>query len=154
MLGEFRRMSPELLGEVKAAPENAWDRVSVLDDMLDLDREWRRLADLMDRAGFSLNPITGGEPFPGERYQFGDHGLSLTAEQVKAAAEHLAVTPFGALEIHLRPLLAETSGPVVSEVDEERARAIRNRLQLAYFVLVGFYLTAAAEGQCTVFWAG
>ncbi|MFF5081586.1 DUF1877 family protein [Actinoplanes sp. NPDC000266] len=155
VLGEFRRMPPAHLEEIKAGPENAWDRVSVLSDMLDLDREWRRLAELMDRAGFPLNPVTGGAPFPDERCDF---GLSLTAEQVKAAAEHLAVTPFGALEVHLRPLLeAEAPGPalepVVSPVDEGRARAIRDRLALAYLLLVGFYRTAAAEGQCTVFWA-
>ncbi|MEU8816617.1 DUF1877 family protein [Actinoplanes sp. NPDC048796] len=149
VLGEFRRMSPALLEEIRADPANAWNRVGALDDMLDLDRAWERLADLMDRSGFPLNPITGGVPFPDERHDFGS---SLTAKQVKAAAEHLSVTPFGALEVHLRPLL-ETEEPHGGHVDERRARAIRDRLALAYFLLVGFYRTAAAEGQATVFWA-
>ncbi|GAA0466358.1 hypothetical protein Ade02nite_46750 [Paractinoplanes deccanensis] len=166
VLGEFRRVAPEELERIRAVPELARDRADRLPAWLDLDRAWERLAALMDRAGFPVNPISGGEPFPDERHAF---GRSLTPAQVATAATHLARTPFGELEPHLRPLLdgegwfqlpeqplLEPFVPTEADfhpVDDETARAIRDTLAEAYAELAQFFTAAARDGQCTVFWA-
>jgi hypothetical protein len=172
-LGEFRRVSAVLLEEIRATPEEAYDRVAILDDMLDLDRAWQRLAALMDRAEFPLNPITAGTPYPDERHAFGRDADSraLTTEQVAAAAEHLSLTAFAVLGAHLRPLLdaeawipiPDPNAPMLGvsppaevdtyQVSAETERAIRSTLAASYAEMVTFFAVAAEEGQCTVFWA-
>lgn len=165
-LGEFRRLSPEMLEELRPhSGLEAYDRVARLDDMLDLDRAWRWLAALADRAAFPVNPITAGVPFPDERRAWGNEVASrlLDPERVAAAAAHLANTPFEILETHLRPLLDfEAQAPVpgqppnadaeVVRVDEEREQAIRNTLARSYDEMVSFFESAAKAGQCTIFW--
>ena len=170
-LGEFRRLPVVLLEEIRAAPQEAYDRVAVLDDMLDLDRAWQRLAALMDRADFPLNPISAGALFPDERHAFGRDGDSraLTPEQVAMAAAHFSRTPFDVLAVHLRPLLDSEqwvpipdpllAPPAPAEVgtyrvDDETERAIRRTLAASYRELVAFFAAAAKHRQCTVFWAG
>ncbi|XVV15301.1 DUF1877 family protein [Actinoplanes sp. CA-131856] len=171
VLGEFRRVSPAVLEEIRADPERAWDQVDRLPDDLDLDRAWERLATLMDKAGFPLNPISGGTLFPDEAHAFGRDGDSraLTPAQVAEVAARLSRTPFTDLEPHLRPMLDaegwfQLPEPPLLEpftptevdfhpVDDETAQAIRNTLAEAYDELAEFFTAAAQNNQSTVFWA-
>lgn len=172
-LGEFRRLSPALFEDIRASPEDADHRIAAIDEVLDMDRAWQRLAKLMDMAEFPLNPITGGDPFPGEYHRFGRDADSraLHQEQVAAIAAQLTETPFSVLAAHLRPLLdsedwvrlADPMKPLLDvpapgdgepyRVDEEKERSIHHRLDKNYAELVGFFSEAAERGECTVFWA-
>ncbi|GAA2649547.1 DUF1877 family protein [Paractinoplanes durhamensis] len=165
-LGEFRRVPAARLEEIRARPADAYDRIVALAGMLDLDRAWQRLSALMDRAGFPVNPIAGGTPFPDASHAFGREGDSraLSADQVAAAAAHLARTPFDELAVHLRAQLeseewvaikelAWPPEPVAYQVDEEMERALLDTLAESYKELVAFFAEAAAEQECTVFWA-
>ncbi|MDI6103851.1 DUF1877 family protein [Actinoplanes sp. NEAU-A12] len=171
LLGEFRRLPADLLEEIRATPRDAYDRLADLDDMLDLDRSWERLAKLIDRTGFPLNPITAGTPFPDEHHAFGRAGGSraLTIEEVAAAAERLSQVPFDVLQANLRPLLeTEPISPQsfesqmlgwpfdprldVNRLKAEREQAVRITLAGSYSDLVRFFCVAAEKQDCTVFW--
>src|SRR5690349_1229645 len=105
--GEFRRMPASVLDDIRAHPGQAYQRVLGSGVRLDLGRSWERMAALLDRARFPINPITAGAVFPAEDHAFGREFDSrmLTADQVATVAAHLAGTPFEEVAAHLRPLL-------------------------------------------------
>lgn len=155
-------MSPETLEDIRSEPPRAHDRVHDLPDSLDVDRDWKRLAALLDLAGFPVNPMTGGEVFPDERYSWGGNGdaLALTTEQVTLVADRLAGTPFDQVAQHLPHLHAQGWQSVHPDghlhpitAEEDMAAAVRERLAEAYAQLTAFFAAAAANGQRTIFWA-
>jgi hypothetical protein len=162
-LGEFRRMSPETFEDIRSEPPAAYERVRDLEESLDVEGDWKRLAALMDLAGFPVNPMTGGEVFPDENWTWGGNGdaRTLTAEQVAAVAERLAATSFEQLEPHLAGIFEHgwTSPHPDGDVDplptddSGRPEAVRGRLAAAWAELTGYFTKAAAAGHRTVFWA-
>lgn len=177
VLGEFVRLDPELLEEIRAHPQAAYVRLSGWQEVarLDLGRAWKRLGALMDAAHFPINPINTGSFYPDERTSWGAQldSRSLTAEEVTRAAAHLSRTPFDVLKPHLRQVLEEEDGILVNldpaspryleplspeeaaqlRIPDERVRDIELNLAEGYEALVAFFDTAAKNGQCTVFWA-
>jgi hypothetical protein len=152
--GEFRRMPASVLDDIRARPEEAYHRVIRSGVRLELERSWERMAGLLDRARFPVNPVTAGEVFPDEDHAFGREFDSrmLTADQVAAVAEHLAATPFEAVAEHVRPLL-DTERWEHGSVDPETEQAIRDRLAGFYRQMTAFFGAAAEQRECTVFWA-
>ena len=112
VLGDFVRLSPALLEEIRAVPETAYLRMTGefgAPERLELDWEWRPYAGLFDAAGFPLNPVSSGSPYPDERSAFGAEGdaHSLSVLEVVQAADLLSRTPFEVLEVHLRAVLED-----------------------------------------------
>lgn len=177
VLGDFVRLDPQLLEQIRATPRDAYARLSDFDEAsrLDLDRAWRRLAALMAAARFPINPIAAGSAFPDERTSWGAEAdsRSLTVPEVAQAAAHLNQIPFDVLKPHLRSVLEAEDGVYVNldptspryleppppeeaariRVPDERLRDIEFLLAEHYQALVTFFDVAAKNGECTVFWA-
>ncbi|WP_308159750.1 DUF1877 family protein [Micromonospora sp. C81] len=179
MLGDLARLSIDELEEIRRLRvADAYDRLADFDPVrrLDLDRDWRRLAALMDAAGFPINPITGGSLFPDERRAWGDEIRSrhLNVDEVAQGAEHLNRVSFDLLAPHMRSVLEAEGGQHVdldpSSPDHLKAIALSEQGRIAipdevvhdatqvvgerYHRLVAFFDAAARHNQCTVFWAG
>jgi hypothetical protein len=162
-LGEFRQVSPETLEDVRSEPPAAYGRVHELEEGLDVEGDWKRLAALMDLAGFPVNPMTGGEVFPDERWTWGGNGdaRALTTEQVAAVAGRLAATPFESLGLYLSRIFEQgwTSPHPDGDVDPlpvddtERPEAIEKRLAAGWAELTAYFRQAASAGRQTIFWA-
>ena len=177
-LGDFVRLSPALLEEIRAVPQTSYFRLTEEfgpPERLELDWEWRPFAGLMDAAGFPINPVTSGSIFPDERMSFGaqSDSRSLSPAQVARAADLLERTPFDVLAVHLRAVLEDQATETVDydptsptyrqplppgrlvrpQLPEELVEDRRVQLAARYPDLVAFFRTAAANGECTVFWA-
>ncbi|WP_431896774.1 DUF1877 family protein [Micromonospora haikouensis] len=177
VLGEFVRLDPELLGQVRSTPTQAYDRLSRFSESsrLDLGQAWQRLAALMDAARFPLNPVSAGSVFPDECTSWGAEADSrvLTAKEVAQASAHLNQAPFEVLMPHLRQVVEGEEGILVNldpgsphyleplspeeaakwRVPDERLRTIAPFLADRYEALVAFFDVAAKSAQCVVFWA-
>jgi hypothetical protein len=177
-LGDFVRLSPVLLEEIRAVPETSYFRMTDefgSPERLELDWEWRPYAGLFDAAGFSLNPVTSGSIFPDEHMSFGAHSdsHSLSATEVVQAADLLRWTPFEALAVHLHTVLEDQATVTIDydrtspgyhkplppekvvrpHLPDDLVRDRRVQLAERYGDLVAFFRTAADRGECTVFWA-
>ena len=160
-LGEFRQMSPETLEDIRSEPLRSFERVLEVWENLPVEGDWKRLAALMDLAGFPVNPMTGADaPFPNEHRNWG--ARVLTPEQVAVVADRLAATPFERLGSHLTQLFEYgwTSRDPDGDVQPLPAgepglrEAVRGRLAAAWAELTEYFAEAAAEGRQTIFWAG
>ena len=174
-LGDLVRLPARLRAEIVADRRTAYDRMTGEFDVpkrLALDWEWRPFRDLMELAGWRVNPFTGGSPFPGDDEHW-DDAYTLDPAQVADVAARLRDTPFGTFAPHLRTVFGEgamltldgdpTSPTYLRELPPERWEPrrlsddwIRDRheqLAARYAELVEFYRAAAAGGECTVFWA-
>lgn len=159
VLGDLARLDPDLLEELRAAPDEAYGHLLDMapEYRLDLDRDWVVLSFLMDAAEFPLNPVTAGDPFPDQDTAWGARGdcplsRSLAPSDVARAADLLHGTPFDLLEPHLPAALAVHNRLGVP-LTTERVENIRRLLAQRYGALVTFFGSAAKNGQCTVFWA-
>lgn len=156
VLGDFVRMEPDQLEEIRSTPEDAYDRLTFFDPAckLDLDRAWSRLAFVMDAAGFPLNPITAGRLFPDVDSAWGAEldSRSLNADQVATASAFLRHTPFEVLAPYV-PAAYAAEGRINTDPGPEILAAVHDQLASRYRALVEFFDAAAREGQCTVFWA-
>jgi hypothetical protein len=149
-LGDLIRLDPATLAELRTDPK-AYLYLCETDppQKLELDKAWRRLAALLDTAGLSINPITGGAPFPDEQNAW-DDAYWLTPQQVAEAAAELTRTPFAHLEPGLAAaLLAEGW----LELDDALLEHSRIGLTARYAAIVPFFQETAADGLAMVFWA-
>ncbi|MFI0796690.1 DUF1877 family protein [Micromonospora rubida] len=179
MLGDFVRLDPELLAQIRSTPTQAYDRLTRFPESsrLDLGTAWQRLVALMDTARFPINPVAAGSIFPDERTSWGAEADSrvLAAEEVAQASAHLNQTPFEVLVPHLQQILKDEDKILVNldptpgsphylkplspeeaaqwRISDEALRNIELVLADRYEALVAFFDTAANHGQCTVFWA-
>ncbi|WP_406062946.1 DUF1877 family protein [Micromonospora sp. NBC_00860] len=177
VLGDFVRLDPETLTQLRSTPVEAYERLTLFPEAarLDLGQAWRRLAALMDAAHFPINPITAGSLYPDERHAWGAQADSrcLGVEEVSRSSLHLSRTPFDVLTPHLRQILEEEQGilvdldpaspqylePLSAEMaadgpmSNEEIHNIQLVLADRYEALVAFFGAAAKGGQCTVFWA-
>jgi len=155
VLGCMVRLSPSDRSDVALDRKNACQRLLDLDPhvTLDLVRYWDGLRFLFEAAHAPVNPIGDGELFPDERGAWGADGDSRTldAGQVLVAATYLRGTPFESLAVWL-PLATQDSNLYPINRDWT-SRSMVDWLSHHYAGLVAFFQAAAAEGQCTVFWA-
>jgi hypothetical protein len=178
VLGDFVRLSPVLLEEIRAVPETSYLRLTDgfgPPERLELDWEWRPYGGLFDAAGFPVNPVRSGTIFPNEHMSFGTYGdsHSLSETEVAQAADLLARTPFEALAVHLRTVLEDQATVTIDydytspgyhkplppekvvrpHLPDELIRDRHYQLAERYGELVAFFRTAADRGECAVFWA-
>jgi hypothetical protein len=159
-LGDLVRLSPALRAEITSDLRTAYDRMTgefEAPQRLELDWEWGPFTGLMELAGWPVNPFTGGSPFPGADDQW-DDAYTVDAAQVADVAARLRDTPFAALAPHLRTVFSGTGGreyvrsrPLHPTDDWLREK--HGQLAGRYAELVEFYRVAAANSECTVFWA-
>jgi hypothetical protein len=152
--GEFARLTPQLLEEVRAAPAGAYDRVTRMPagDWLDLERSFGGLAILLEAEGVPVNPITAGAAFPDEQHAWGTtlRSRSLTAAEVAQAAASLREVPFARLERHRYFLAVRENAR--RPIDEQALDNRMARLGEFYPSLAAFFAGAAERGLCTIFW--
>ncbi|HJP76213.1 MAG TPA: hypothetical protein VJ914_18230 [Pseudonocardiaceae bacterium] len=118
VLGEVARISPDELDRLRL-DGGAYDYLD-------------GLRFVMDAAGFPVNPIGGGRPYPDERSAWG-HGMPNTTSCALTADE-------------VRQVAARASY-------DWSSHAVQMNAARYYGMLDAIFQEAATYGECTVFWA-
>jgi hypothetical protein len=162
VITEYVRLRPHELARLRAllvedpdeAAEYAGDlRMGDEDEEVssrgtDTDKAWAGLRYLLARVGAPVDVIGGGEPVTDDRWGY-DSPRLLGADEVRAAARFLAVTPFARLAGHFDPA-GLASAQVYPEIwDQDWALSY---LEECYVRLVRFFGAAAADHEPILVW--
>lgn len=152
MLGSLVRVSPEDVDRLRSPDAQPYEVLSEHEAQIDLYKYWDVLRFLLDEAGVPVNPMRSGRLYPSEDRAWGGFdgdSCLLTADEVQQVAHFLESTPFPVLAAHLG---AAAAAPIYGTrgLDDP---FIQERVSHVYEQLRELFREAAANGDCTVFWA-
>ncbi|MEE1941687.1 YfbM family protein [Streptomyces sp. TRM 70361] len=165
MTGEYARLTPEQFQRALGDPE--WAHELVLETgmaewetkpepgqarRLDVDKAWDGIRFLLERSGFLVDVVLGGELIPGAA----DWGYTpprhLAPAEVAEVVGELAATPFGALVADLDPAELIRAGTYPSGLWDEGGADGLEYVRHHYEALRVFLAAAARDGDAVLLW--